>query len=80
MAYNGWTNRETWLVNLWLGDNFLEDKEVGIDVNEDYVQEYVNSILDGELYSVESAFIRDLLAGVLSEINYVELANHYNNY
>jgi len=21
MTYNGWTNRETWLVNLWLGNN-----------------------------------------------------------
>ena len=25
MKYNGWTNKETWLVNLWYGDTLLED-------------------------------------------------------
>lgn len=24
---NGWKNKETWLVNLWLGDTFVEQAE-----------------------------------------------------
>jgi len=27
MAYNGWANRETWLVNLWFNPETIEDVE-----------------------------------------------------
>jgi hypothetical protein len=76
--YNGWTNKETWLVNLWLGDTFAVMQEKGEAVTtgviESYVQECIGDI-DGK--SVESGFLIDLLNCALGEINYRELAEHY---
>ncbi len=28
MSYNGWTNRETWLVNLWFNPESIEDLDI----------------------------------------------------
>jgi len=28
-TYNGWTNRETWVINLWMGDYFQEVSDDG---------------------------------------------------
>ena len=56
MAYNGWTNKETWLVNLWLGDMFTVDQEAG-NFN---------------------GFVKDLLNCALGEIDYHEIAEHYD--
>ncbi len=35
MAYNGWTNRETWLVNLWYNPESIEDVDVIRDILEE---------------------------------------------
>ena len=40
MAYNGWTNRETWLVNLWYNPESIED----VDYIKDVLQEEYNDI------------------------------------
>ena len=74
--YNGWTNRATWLVNLWMGDNFQMDAEEGIDVDEDYIRE---CIVHQQIEMVEatSGLIQDLIGGALAEVNYYELAEHY---
>ena len=37
MAYNGWTNRETWLVNLWYNPESIEDVEM---IREHLEEEY----------------------------------------
>ena len=75
--YNGWTNRATWLVNLWMGDNFQMDAEEGIDVDEDYIRE---CIVHQQIEMVEatSGLIQDLIGGALAEVNYRELAAHYS--
>lgn len=73
---NGWTNRETWLVNLWFGDTFQNDLEDGVNVTADYMRDVV------ETYVYEiigrgpgSGFVQDMLD--LNAINYDELASHY---
>lgn len=43
--YNGWTNRETWLVNLWYGDSF--ESMVRNEVEEGVYAEDVEAIADG---------------------------------
>jgi len=76
MSYNGWTNKETWLVNLWLGDMFTEDQEEGIEISEDYIEDLVdNCVADSGVRG--DSFVTDLLNCSLGEINYLEIAKHY---
>lgn len=75
--FNGWTNKETWLVNLWLGDDLLERSEEGQIITADFIRETVEEICETETKSVEGRFLFDLLNCALGEINYHELAQHY---
>jgi hypothetical protein len=91
MSYNGWTNYETWVVNLWI------DNEQGM---QEYWQEQAAECLAGQDDSVADATWRvedlmqewygearaachtpgvfgDLLQAALSEVNWRELARHY---
>lgn len=73
MTCNGWSNRETWVVNLWFGDGF-----------QDLLSHYgkvTPAMLksDVEFYLSERklpGFVQDMLN--TSAINYEELAEHYN--
>ena len=82
--YNGWTNYETWLVNLWLSndqgteemmnDMAKHSKDVYSLMNEikNFIEE-LNPLKDNaDLFS-------DLLNGALSECNFYEIAEHYYN-
>ncbi len=73
--YNGWTNRETWLVNLWFGDYFAELADDGEAIDADYIRDFVDEHMDECLGNAGSGFIRDLLD--LSGIDWDELASHY---
>ena len=90
MAYNGWTNYETWCVNLWI-DNEQADQE--------YWQEQAREVVDTclpdsqvrELADLMEAIhdeayqetctapgmYGDLLRAALSEVNWHEIAGHY---
>jgi hypothetical protein len=73
MSYNGWKNRETWLVNIWFGDMFQMELEDGIEITasyiEDVVTDYVNDILPS------ASFIVDMMD--MGAIDWDELASHY---
>ena len=71
MAYNGWKNKDTWLVNVWWGDYFLqiveeEERSLSADELEQMVEEFKPD-LDG--------FWSDILN--LFEPDWHELAEHY---
>lgn len=76
MAYNGWTNKETWLVNLWLGDMLQCDLEDGQEIDASYVEVLVDELVEHES-SGYSGFLTDMLNCALGEINYHEIASHY---
>lgn len=76
-GYNGWTNKETWLVSLWLGDDFVSLSEEGQIITAAFIRETVEYICESETKSVEGRFLMDLLNCALGEINYDELAQHY---
>jgi hypothetical protein len=78
-TYNGWTNRATWLVNLWVGNNLSDYAKDALDKNmtaadaEQYLKE------DHWLEHVaEFGFISDLVNEVLGQVNWQEIANAAN--
>lgn len=79
MAYNGWTNYETWLVNIWFGDSAAEhfaDEEIkpeSIDVRT-YVEDFYNV---WETKTVEDGFLRDVVNSFMDRVDWQELADHY---
>ena len=69
--YNGWANRETWLVNLWFGDYFESmsmDKKVDVSTIKAEIEGYIE-------HCNLTGFVSDMLD--LSRINYEELEQHY---
>ena len=63
MSYNGWTNRETWLVNVWFNPESREDVEMARDI----INEQYDAIPDGAL--------KDMLD--IQAINWDELLEHF---
>jgi hypothetical protein len=74
-GYNGWTNYETWVVNLWYDDAFT-------DVSEDY-RDDVNGLADHIRDTVEEGLpevkglASDLLNAAMGEVNWYEIAQGY---
>jgi hypothetical protein len=79
MSYNGWTNKETWLVNVWFEDSLAETlQESGIrdayDAAE-YLQEYIGEYcIDG---NVIGGFVQDIFNCAFHSVNWHELAESY---
>ena len=61
-GYNGWTNRETWLVNLWFNPESREDVEAARYT----LEEAVDNLPD---------FLRDFVSVDL--VNWEELESHF---
>ncbi len=70
--YNGWTNRETWVINLWLGDYFQDVANEGQQLMADYIEETVWDML--EEANVPAMF-KDMID--LNAVNWRELEQHY---
>ena len=62
MSYNGWSNRETWLVNVW----FEPESKSDLD--------YARDMLDEEWEKLPGIF-KDMVD--LSQINWDELYSHF---
>ena len=80
MSYNGWSNKETWLVQLWLGDMFTVDQESGHEITAEYIKQTVDVMVDQAMDQGArdfNGFVVDLLNCALCEIDYHELASHY---
>ena len=76
MAYNGYTNHETWLVNLWMEEPLREliqsDEMVGGRHMYDLVYDYI------EMENGNPASLReDLIGSALGSVNWCELYNLY---
>ena len=76
MAYNGYTNHETWLVNLWMEEPLRmlihEDKECYGRNMHDLVYDFI------EMENGNPASLReDLVSSALSDVNWRELYDLY---
>jgi 4-aminobutyrate aminotransferase-like enzyme len=69
--YNGWRNRETWLVNVWFGDMFTDE-----DTEQEWSAEAIESFVQDYVYEQNevAGFIADMID--LSCIDYEALAEH----
>ena len=62
-GYNGWTNRETWLVNVW----FNPESRTDVELAREALEEQYNAMPDGPL--------KDMVT--LSEVDWDELLDHF---
>lgn len=81
--YNGWTNRETWLVSLWMSDEeMLRDianSSGSLHERANDFQEYVEEVvMPTEIYD-EVSFLSDLVMGAFAEINWIELVEAFED-
>lgn len=89
--YNGWTNYETWLVNLWMDEGSDFFRERAQEIYDEAVPR--SSLTAAEVARIDYAdwlkdhheefqpelpgVYGDLLGGALSEVNWDEIARHY---
>lgn len=77
-TYNGWTNKETWLVNLWYGDALAEMMaEDGYEMGPSHAEECVRYIAEEcEVLSQppKSGLLSDFLETCWAEVNWQEIA------
>ena len=69
-TYNGWSNRETWLVNLWLtNDESIYRETIGMSAND--LESFVHILCESEKLD---GFLSDLIELALVRVNWRELA------
>ena len=80
--YNGWTNRETWLVNLWYMDDmpkyYSDTDQYYVEPNE--LEEAVTYICEESetLSQITYGLIGDFIRTSWSRVNWHELADALN--
>jgi len=84
---NGWTNRETWLVNLWISEGAIGDPQ-SVDEQARYfaesgessapyrMAEYLRESVQA-VCNVGGGLAADLLGAALAAVNWDEIAGHY---
>jgi len=85
--YNGWTNYETWLINLHFENFDFEDvMEIFDDCKDkgemltriaDYIENYVEDVVESMVEEPSSCLIQDLIRSALGEVDYRDIAEHY---
>ena len=85
-TYNGWTNRETWLANLWLTndqntyDYVVEELFLGDAPNEYEQAEMLREIVEGfcfDSYEATLGLGADFMGQCLAKVNYLEIVRAF---
>ena len=81
-TYNGFTNRETWLVNVFYRESILEEGNINlIEGNLEYVKEDIQNRIDRFMDVPNNArsIVQELICSkeIVNKINWSELENHY---
>jgi len=78
--YNGWTNKETWLVNLHYGDYIADTIQEQGYMDADSIREAVEfaSLECEAMHCLPSGLLMDFINDSFSEVDWYELENHHN--
>ena len=88
-TYNGFTNRETWLVNVFYREEILEEGNINlIEGNLEYVKEDIQNRIDNFMVIINQSdllatpgniIVQELICSkeIVEKINWVELEDHY---
>lgn len=81
--YNGWTNWETWLTALWIGEGLIDEDSIRDAVREhdgdayavgkwveDMVSEYAHEHVEGV------GLVSDLVSGCLGSVDWYSIGSH----
>ena len=80
--YNGWTNKETWLVHLW----YMDDMPYYFTTKDQYTVEHQEleeavistcETLEG-ITDLACGLVADFMSGCWAHVNWHELADHLN--
>ena len=77
--YNGWTNRETWLVGLWLSEELDDIADICSDEHQ-FIAAAKDMLDELNPLSGEASIMSDLISGAISIINWYEIAGHYSEF
>ena len=69
--YNGWSNYNTWLVNLWFSESFEDN------IPRDEIREQVEFYISEMVHQYPSGFLGDVIGNFMNEVNWIELEEHY---
>ena len=79
-TYNGFTNRETWLVNVFYRDEIL-DYSTSIESSLEFVKEDIQNRIDRFMDVPNNArnIVQELICSkeIVNKINWSELEDHY---
>ena len=80
-TYNGFTNRETWLVNVFYRESILEEGNINlIEGNLEYVKESIQDRIDKLMDENHwIGIVKELICSkeIVKSINWSELEDHY---
>lgn len=71
-TYNGWTNYETWRVNLEMFDGYETDYPVTANSCEEMAQDLICD-------STQNGFVRGLALAFLADVDWDSIADHIND-
>ena len=81
MAYNGWTNYETWCVALWINNEpgtYEERRQMAHNASDEY--EYSRDLkawVEELIPDLGATMAADLLGAALSKVNWQEIAEKW---
>ena len=77
-TYNGFTNRETWLVNVFYREQIL-DYSTSIESSLEFVKEEIQDRIDNFMVLIRQSIVQELICSkeIVEKINWSELEDHY---
>ena len=77
-TYNGFTNRETWLVNVFYREQIL-DYSTSIESSLEFVKEEIQDRIENFMVLIRQSIVSELICSkeIVEKINWVELEDHY---